>query len=66
MSHIRNAKKNSEALKEETKKMNEKLQALRSLMENNNDKKKLNVKSSKENSKSIDLKDLNTKWKIGF
>ena len=63
MSHIRNAKKNSEALKEETKKMNEKLQALRSLMETNNDKKKLNVKSSKNNSESIDLKDLNTKLK---
>lgn len=41
MKHVKNAKKTSETLKEETKKMNEKLQLLRSMMETGADTKKV-------------------------
>lgn len=51
MSAIKVAKKNSKVLKEESKKMNQKLLQLRELMDLDVDKKKINNKFSKGSSK---------------
>ena len=55
MNTYQNPKKNTKSLKEESKKMNEKLMHLRALMDLDADKKKINQKFSKNSSK----------WKAG-